>query len=103
MRLLREPFVTVLAQKRFFPCVHQQVLLQLSLGGESLAADFAVEIFLARVDFDVGVQITGAGKSKRLILVLSYHSITYNRQIPFGAICAAVRTLRSVYRYGMFG
>lgn len=55
MRLLREPFVTVLAQERFFPRVHQQVLLQLSLGRESLAADFAVEIFLARVDFDVGV------------------------------------------------
>lgn len=55
---LRESLVAILAEERFLPRVHHEMLLQLLFRVERFAAMFAREVLLARVVFQVRIKVT---------------------------------------------
>lgn len=67
MRLLREPFIAILAQERLLTGVHQHVLVQLPFRRESLPALFTPIVLLSGMYLYVRVQIARAGKPLRAI------------------------------------
>lgn len=83
MRLLRKPFIAILAKKRLLPRMHQHMLVKLPLGTESLPALITMVILLPRVDLRMRREITRTGE-------------------PLRAISAPVRSLRRVNRYRVF-
>lgn len=84
VRLLRKPFIAVLAKKCLLPSVDQQVLIELPLGGEGLCTLIAMVVLFARVYFYVSIQVAGACK-------------------PFGAVGASVWSFRRVNSDRVFG
>lgn len=55
MGFLREPFVAKLAEERLLTCMHQHMLIQLTLRRERLSTLITMIVFLARVYFYVSV------------------------------------------------